>query len=350
MPDKKEFLKEWERKMPLYRQIEQIAVKKIEHVIQDNEFFVMEVAHRLKSARSLGGKVDRYIDRFQSLSDFTDLIGIRIIVYFDEDIEPIAAAVLKEFEVCEIRDKRQYKNVREFGYNSYHCICSLKPDGTLPAECFDVRFEIQIRTVLQHAWAEIEHDLGYKSDFGVSSPIRREFSRVAGLLEIADNQFSNLRRNAIRYTNMIRTSIEEDHADDLEISVVALNEFIKHGNYIRDYFMDLEKNHGIDIETVDISNNIEQVMWLNVKTLGDLKNLFERSREYVECTLDDLKNTYELDIFSSDAIFRMVMEAELIRNRYSKTQLINFYSLGYSDPDKAERRAERLVKKTEVLR
>ena len=63
-------------------------------------------------------------------------------------------------------------------------ICSLPKDKGYPEELTEYTFEIQFRTVLQHAWAEIEHDLGYKTEFGIPLDVRREFSRVAGLLEI----------------------------------------------------------------------------------------------------------------------------------------------------------------------
>ena len=53
----------------------------------------------------------------------------------------------------------------------------------------DAVTEIQVRTILQHAWAEIEHDIQYKSSITIPKDIRRRFMALAGLLEIADREF-----------------------------------------------------------------------------------------------------------------------------------------------------------------
>ena len=344
MLDKKAALQEYAEKLPYYRQVEETAVAAVKRVIGEQGFFVMEVAHRLKTPESLVGKADRYGDTFQTLSDFYDLVGLRVITYFDEDIERIAPAILQEFEVCEIRDKRKYENAREFGYLSYHSICSLKDDGSLPRECYAIRFELQIRTVLQHAWAEIEHDLGYKSDFGIPFALRRVFSRIAGLLEIADSQFSDARKRSLAYTEMIRESIREDRIAELEISAPALNIYVASGSFIRELFRELEQKHGIDIETADISRYLDQLQWLGVNTLGEFKELFLRGREYLDAALEELTRSEQLDIYSSDAILSLVMEAELIRNRYAENQLIQFYSLRYADKARAGKRAEKIAR------
>lgn len=57
----------------------------------------------------------------------------------------------------------------------------------------DLKCEIQIRSILQHAWAEIEHDIGYKNEIAIPKQMRRKFSRIAGLLEIADQEFVQIR-------------------------------------------------------------------------------------------------------------------------------------------------------------
>lgn len=114
-----------------------------------------------------------------------------------------------------------------FGYQSLHYVASLSEDRTRLIEYSrfaDRKIEIQIRSILQHAWAEIEHDLGYKSAAGIPRDIRRRFSRVAGLLELADDEFSIIRKELDAYagtvSDNIQSSPEEVGID--KISLVAI--------------------------------------------------------------------------------------------------------------------------------
>ena len=75
-------------------------------------------------------------------------------------------------------------------------MCAL-PDNY--GELNNLWFEIQIKTILQHSWAEIEHDLGYKTEFEVPRNIRRSFSKAASLLETVDDIFSDIRTKRIQY-------------------------------------------------------------------------------------------------------------------------------------------------------
>jgi ppGpp synthetase/RelA/SpoT-type nucleotidyltranferase len=150
------------------------------------------VSGRVKSPASLRHKLSRPDRTYARLWDLTDLVGLRVTTYFEDAIEAVARAIEEGFAVDygHSTDKLRFKDHGRFGYRSLHYVCSLGGDG-LPAEA---RFEIQVRTVVQHAWAEVEHDLGYKSHDAVPEAIRRRFSRVASLLEIADEEFVAIRR------------------------------------------------------------------------------------------------------------------------------------------------------------
>jgi len=73
-----------------------------------------------------------------------------------------------------------------------------------------LKAEIQIRSILQHAWAEIEHDLGYKTELSLPREIRRRFSRLAGLLELADGEFSAIRSDLTAYEAKVATDIQSE--------------------------------------------------------------------------------------------------------------------------------------------
>jgi putative GTP pyrophosphokinase len=110
-------------------------------------------------------------------------------------------------------DKRTTLDPDRFGYLSLHYVVRLGEGRlSLPEykEFGEVRFEIQIRSILQHAWAEIEHDLGYKSEHAVPAQLRRRFSRLAGLLELADEEFAAIRHSLTEYTSEVHDAVRDN--------------------------------------------------------------------------------------------------------------------------------------------
>lgn len=142
----------------------------------------------------------------------TDRLGARIIVYFSADVDRVAKD-LRAFLDIDYRnssDKRASLGLREFGYRSVHIVARPKA-VTLGMEFEGLRgqrFEIQIRSVLEHAWAEIEHEVVYKAGLTSGGEERRRFSAIAGTLELLEKEFSALReyRNEIIecYVSQIR--------------------------------------------------------------------------------------------------------------------------------------------------
>src|SRR5205085_6657438 len=88
-----------------------------------------------------------------------------------------------------------------------------------------LKVEIQTRSILQHAWAEIEHDIGYKRASGLPSAFQRRFSRLAGLLEMADQEFvsinSELRKYRLTLWGEIKASPGSVSIDSLSLEVIA---------------------------------------------------------------------------------------------------------------------------------
>lgn len=157
------------------------------------------VTSRIKSKASVRQKLQRP-DKRRELNDLTDMFGVRIITYFQDEVDLVARLIEREFIVDTENsvDKRSLLDSDRFGYLSLHYILQLNPErSTLPENRAykDIRFELQIRSILQHAWAEIEHDTGYKSASGAPHAVRRRFSRLAGLLELADDEFLAIRED-----------------------------------------------------------------------------------------------------------------------------------------------------------
>jgi putative GTP pyrophosphokinase len=121
--------------------------------------------------------------------------------------------VVPEFEIDSPNsvDKRRQEDFDRFGYSSLHYVASLGHSRAALADYSEfkqLKFEIQIRSILQHAWAEIEHDLQYKSELEIPREAKRRFARLAGLLDLADSEFTGLRDQIHRYRIRIEGEVK----------------------------------------------------------------------------------------------------------------------------------------------
>jgi len=125
----------------------------------------------------------------------TDIIGIRIICAFLQDLTQVEKILQNTFSVYEVERKGADRTFREFGYESTHILLAvpddLKTDLHLPPGLI---FEIQVRTILQDAWAEVEHELVYKSEFSpFDLPLKRKLASINASLSLADIIFQEIR-------------------------------------------------------------------------------------------------------------------------------------------------------------
>lgn len=187
----------------------------------DPSLKVHSVTVRLKSRESLARKLARPDKSYSDLWAVTDLLGLRVITYFEDAVDRVGNLLEARMPVDfgHSTDKRR-REPTEFGYRSLHYVCRID-DGSFPEHA---RFEIQVRTVLEHAWAEIEHDLGYKATEEVPALTRRRLNRLAGLLELADQEFVAIRRELDTYARGLPARIEAagDSVQLDRLSLVAL--------------------------------------------------------------------------------------------------------------------------------
>jgi len=192
---------------------------------QESHLKVHSVTLRLKTPESLARKLARPDRAYNELREITDLLGLRVVTYFEDAVDRVARVLERRLPVAleHSIDKRRRADSSAFGYRSMHYVCHI-PSGTdnLPSPPFC--FEVQVRTVLEHAWAEIEHDLGYKSRDVIPAGPRRRLSRLAGLLELADQEFVAIRTELEVYAQSLPGRIEapgESVALD-QLSLVSL--------------------------------------------------------------------------------------------------------------------------------
>jgi len=201
-----------EAHFPLHALFAQQVSQLLTSLLQARRIRVHSISHRAKAPDSLRRKMatKEYVD---PLKEVTDLSGVRVITYFPTDVDKVLHVIARDFDIDQANsiDKRQGHDPNVFGYASVHLIVGLNSARTQLAEYgrfTGLRCEVQVRTVLQHAWAEIEHDLVYKSSADMPFELRRRFSSLAGMLEIADHEFESLRKKETSLRTKIRSTIE----------------------------------------------------------------------------------------------------------------------------------------------
>ncbi|MBT3067110.1 GTP pyrophosphokinase family protein [Rhodoferax sp. U11-2br] len=198
----------------------------VERILAASEISVHSVTWRCKERSSLARKLSRVDKQYQKIEDVTDVAAMRITTHFSDDVDRVAKIIESEFEIDRSNsvDKRIVLDPDRFGYQSLHYVASFSGARKNLVENLrfvNLKIEIQIRSILQHAWAEIEHDIGYKSASGIPRDVRRRFARVAGLLELADAEFESIRTSLQAYEGTVVAEIKEDPTS-VELDLVSL--------------------------------------------------------------------------------------------------------------------------------
>ena len=164
------------------------------------------------------------------LREITDLAGVRVITYLLEDVESVNAVIEREFKVVEKSNKSGLlEEEQKLGYQSVHYLVLFSATRcSLPeyARFMDMVTEVQVRTILQHAWAEIEHDIQYKAVAEIPRSIRSRFTSLAGLMEIADREFQAISDEDRRVRTDARRLVAEGNLDDVEVTPDALRVYL----------------------------------------------------------------------------------------------------------------------------
>ena len=151
---------------------------------------------RIKTIESLNKKKD-LLQKNDRMGDGTikDLLGLRVIVPFQEDVEHVIDLLQENFHIVETERKSENLSYREFAYDSVHLLSSLGDEDNVvfPRQCKKV-CEIQVRTILQEAWAEVEHELIYKSNVRLPNElIRKKLAALNATLSLSDIIFQEIR-------------------------------------------------------------------------------------------------------------------------------------------------------------
>jgi putative GTP pyrophosphokinase len=292
---KNTIINNYTKDLKVYSSCRERIVLLIKDLLSESKIQIHTIESRTKDVNSLSKKIDRK-NKYKDLKEITDLVGIRVITYLESDVDKIDSLIRNEFEVDNKNsiDKRKLET-NQFGYRSLHIVANISKERCRLSEYKkykSIKFEIQIRSILQHAWAEIEHDLGYKGKSSLPETQIRSFNRLAALLETADIEFDRLKENLTSYENLVPELIHNE-PEKVSINQASLKSFTLSNpifelarEYVRkecdSNFMNQRESYNEYIEKF--------TKIFDIHNIKELKNLLEEtSDEYIRFVKEFIK-------------------------------------------------------------
>jgi ppGpp synthetase/RelA/SpoT-type nucleotidyltranferase len=241
----------------------------------------------VKSAEKLRKKFLNLEKHYKQLEDITDLAGLRIITYYEDDIDRVAAIIKREFDI-DLKnsvDKRETEPDR-FGYSALNYVCqhSAKRASDVEYKRFaGIRCEIQITSILRHAWSELEHEW-YDLKDAYPKDVKRRFYRIAALLELAESEFQDIRKQRTAYERSVAVRVEAK-VPDVPVDAVSLRPFIEREHIVGELDKSLTSTLGLGL-TAELPDNAVEVRAAaatsaGITNLQDLGHALQKYRNAV---------------------------------------------------------------------
>ena len=320
---------EYDEMRPLFDRVYEMAIGYIRQALKSNGVEVTAVEGRVKRRDSLMGKLVRKGHKYHSLADITDIVGIRVITLFGDDVDRVASYVEKMFDVDwnESIDKRKMHEMSSFGYNSLHYICripkALYSDERHPG-VNGIRFEVQMRSTLQHAWAAMNHDLGYKSEIETPPEYMRMFGRLAGMLEMADEEFSRIRISVAAYRRRMEALIKAGELSEVQLDGDTFGTYIAQRPFYNLVHRIAAINQG-EIQDMSFEPFYPLLKEAGLKTLQDVENfIHDNEEDAYKFAMSQLADT-DIDIIASTVGLQNLLIVHALKNGGGRAALVHIY-------------------------
>jgi len=319
-------LQQFRKLRPTLQELADEACCLLRQALSEQNIYITAMEHRVKTEKSLRGKLELKGSKYKSIDDVTDLVGIRVITFYTDEVDKVATIAKRIFDIDwqESVDKRKLHSLNSFGYNSLHYICRLKAGG--------LRFELQMRTALQHVWSTIEHDTGYKGDVKIPDVYLRQFNRLAGMAELMDDEFSRLRTVLTDYRRQTLALVKTGRLDDVPLSRDTFRSYLDLHPFDR-----LNKRiaavNQAEIWPVSVMPYLPALESLGMETLGDVQHLIEEnSDDAYQLALSQLAIT-DLDILSSNTALQYLCLVYVLKHDGGRDGLKSLYDIINGESD-----------------
>lgn len=313
-PDSKEkYWDEFNKISSNYIRLGMILEKDLTEILEKSSVDYETVSHRIKNFDNFLDKIERknYKDPF---NDIEDICGFRITCHYLSYVKEVSKIINDEFNVLEDVDKSKLLEEDEFGYLSQHFIVKLKKSWLKDPryrDLGDLKFEIQVRTSLQHVWADISHNLAYKKKEKVPSSFMRQLNRLSAILEETDEKFDYLNYDRQKYIEKLSIKNEKLGKFDLnqKLSLNSLQSFLNF--YLPDRKRSLEQSTKL----------LDEINLFNLK-YGD-RISFETIWEYYDKYKENL----------------IIDEIRIFDNKLTKKDIINLKNINPEEFEKISKKS-----------
>ena len=335
-------LRQFSELRPTLQQLADEAYNLLCQALREQGIYVTAIEHRVKTEKSLTGKLELKGAKYKSIYDITDLVGLRVITFYTDEVDKVAAIAKRIFDIDwqESVDKRKLHQLDSFGYNSLHYICRLRSGGP--------RFELQMRTALQHVWSTIEHDIGYKGDVKIPREFKRQFSRLAGMMELMDDEFSRLRTVLTDYRRQMLALVKNGKLDDVPLSRETFRSYLelKPLDHLNRRIAAVNQ---AEIWPVSVLSYLPVLESFGLETLGDVQQFIdENGEDAYQLALSQLAIT-DLDILSSNTGLQYLCLVYVLKHGGGRDGLKSLYDIINGESDTNGMLADLMMEQARTL-
>ena len=307
-PHVQELIDQYRSLLPVYNEMSSSVSDMLKSSFAEAGILVASIESRVKTESSLTGKLKLKGSKYKSIYDITDIVGLRIITFYIDDVDKVASIVERLFEIDwnNSIDKRKVHEIDSFGYLSLHYICR-------HPEHKEIRFEVQMRTLLQHAWANMNHDTGYKSGVEIPKIYMRNMSRLAGMLELVDDEFSRIRREIADYRRQVQQLVASGNLAEVSLDGDSFRSYLQIGPF-NSLLRRIASINQAEIQQVDMSNFLPLFKAMGMKTLGDVNALIKEYSDAAYQIACFQMGITDLDILSSSVAPQNICTAFILKN------------------------------------